>query len=182
MKWLYGFLNEASDAELQQIYSSLHATRKQHIDRIRPIDDRRRSLMGELLIKRLLNDEFGISSPTVCQNERGMPYIKDSPLFISIAHSGNLVAVAADTESIGIDVEKMKPNDLKLVKRICLPNEEQYILSNPDKSLHRFYEIWTAKEAYFKKLGTGITDFKSIDTLTLNRHIFNIDDYLIQIV
>ncbi len=182
MKWLHCFLSDINECVLQEVYAGLDISRKQYIDRIKAKNKRRQSLAGEWLIKKLLADGFNTPNPTVCRDENGRPYIKDSNIFISIAHSGNMIAVAADYIAVGIDVEKIKPNNLRLVDKICLPNEREYITASPNESLFRFYEVWTAKEAYFKKQGSGITDFKSVDTLNLNRHIFNIDGYLIQIV
>jgi len=48
--------------------------------------------------------------------------------------------------------------------------------------LHRFFQIWTAKEAYFKKCGTGITNLKSVNILPMERQCFQIEDYFIQIL
>ena len=48
--------------------------------------------------------------------------------------------------------------------------------------LERFYEVWTAKEAYFKKMGTGITDLKSVDVTSLEKKVIIEDDYLITII
>ncbi len=182
MKWSYCFLQNTDSVILQEVYTALDITRKLHIDRIKNADAKRRSLQGELLIKELLQKEFNVKNPIICQDKNGRPYVKNSDIFISIAHSNDLVVAAADFKSVGIDVEKLKPNSLKAANRFCLPNEKEYIFKNADLSLYRFYEVWTAKEAYFKKMGTGITNLKSVDILSLDRHIFDIEDYLIQIV
>jgi phosphopantetheinyl transferase len=50
--------------------------------------------------------------------------------------------------------------------------------------LKRFFEIWTLKEAYFKALGTGITNFKSADVLMCGRErsTYYIDGYVISVI
>ena len=48
--------------------------------------------------------------------------------------------------------------------------------------MQRFFEIWTAKEAYFKKCGTGITNLKSVNSLTLSRQMHILGDYILHII
>ena len=49
--------------------------------------------------------------------------------------------------------------------KTLLPSEEEYIAYGKDEEEKniRLIEIWTFKEAYFKYMGTGITDFLSVD-------------------
>ena len=39
--------------------------------------------------------------------------------------------------------------------------------------------VWTAKEAYFKAQGTGITELKSVNTLDLQVEFAEKDDFII---
>ncbi len=182
MKWKYCFLSSVQNDELKEVYFNMTSARKKHIDSKKVTEDRLRSLLGEKLIKELLKEEFGINEPVIEMKENGCPYVVGENIHISITHSGDLVACAADIKPIGIDAEKIRPINLKIINRVCLEGEKQYILSETLKSLERFLEVFTAKEAYFKRQATGITDFKSVDTLTLNKAIFNINGYIIQIV
>ncbi len=182
MKWSYCFLSDVNDSDLQNIYDNLDPSRKQYIDAKGVEKSRRQSLAGEWLAKKLIAEQFGLKNAVICRDISGKPYVKDSDIFISITHSDNLIAVAADKAAVGIDAEKIKPNSLKLIDRICLPDEKDYINADKARSLYRFYEIWTAKEACFKKQGSGITDFKSVNILSIDRKAFEIDDYLIQII
>lgn len=182
MKWSYCFLQSLTEQDLLDTYNLLEDDRKEHIDRLKQPADRSRSLAGELLIKKLLSESFGISSPVICRGKNGQPFVKDSNVFISITHSDSLIAVAADLKPVGIDAEKIKPYNLKLIERVCCDEEKAYVLSDNSLTDRRFCEIWTAKEAYFKRQGTGITDFKSVNILSLDRHIFDLNGYLIQII
>ena len=171
MNWDYCFLDQITEEQYNNIYNSLSPSRLAHISRFKKEEDRKRSLAGEFLIKKILTEDFGIENPLISRNEKGQPTIENTDIFISISHSGDLAVAAADRKPIGIDAEK-----------ICLPSEKEYIFSSEDNILNRFYEIWTGKEAYFKKTGTGITDFKSVNILNLDRYIFTAKDYLIQII
>ena len=100
-------------------------------------------------------------------NEFGKPYIKDSNLYFSLSHSNGVIALAVSKEEIGLDIELIK--DVKDNLALKVMNEAEYNiykgLSKNDK-ISYFYEVWTSKEAYVKKLGTS---------LTLNPSNINID-------
>ncbi len=181
MYWKFALLSNADDQKLNKIYATLSPSRRAHIDRLKLEDDRRRSLLGEALARELLSEGFGVKNPAIHRAENGRPYT-DCGVFISISHSGDAVCCAADTEPLGIDVERLGKFDARLIGRVCLEGEERYITENPSDAEKRFFEIWTAKEAYFKKLGTGITDFKSVDVLKLTRKVFYRGEYIIQII
>ena len=89
-------------------------------------------------------------------------------------------------------MERIRPVDLRLCRHICVPEETAYLLGDCRESddrecrdpevLFRFFEIRTAKEAYFKKCGTGITGLKTVNILPLKRKIHRIEDYILQIL
>ncbi len=79
----------------------------------------------------------------------------------SLSHSGDyaLVAVARGRE-IGVDVEarKAEVECLKLAERFFAPAESQAIAKLHGVAQQRlFYELWTAKEAYLKGRGVGLS-------------------------
>jgi phosphopantetheine--protein transferase-like protein len=80
---------------------------------------------------------------------------------------------------VGIDIEKIKPVTDKLINYVCNENEREYIESGNDKE-YRFFAVWTAKEAYFKK--NGGVGVRAVDTTTFEKSVYEIDDYLITIV
>lgn len=190
MKWLYGEINDYTKAEYDAVYNSLSISRKERIDRFKLEDDRRRSLLGEMLVKELLAEE-GISA-TIESAENGRPYIENDLRFISISHSNAAVVAAVSDSPIGVDIEQIKPVNPRLVKRICTTEEEAFInlsdgelsgqLITEETTLERFFNIWTAKEAWFKKQGTGITDFKTINVLNEEREVHRAGEYIIQII
>ena len=192
MHWTYCDTAAFSAGELQKAYAELSASRKEYIDRLRQEKDKIRSLTGELLLQRLLTEHYGVERAQLHRRENGQPYLTDCDLFVSITHCEDQVACVVSREPVGIDLEKIRPIDLKLCRHVCLPEEKAYVLGDhPEdqagvcqdrQTLERFFEVWTAKEAYFKKCGTGITDLKSVNVLPLPRQMHRLDDYILQIL
>lgn len=91
-------------------------------------------------------------------NESGKPYIKDSNLYFSLSHSNGIIALTVSKEEIGLDIELIKDVKDTLSRRIM--NDLEYntyqSLNKESKKIY-FFEVWTSKEAYIKKLGTSIT-------------------------
>ena len=167
MKWAYVKINEIESLPSP---TSLSPTRFARIDRIKNEDAKKASLAGEWLATRL-------SGGVICAHPSGQPYIEGSDMHISISHSGEYAVCALSENPVGIDIEKIREVSERLIDRVCTAREREYVTSN-----ERFFEVWTAKEAYFKKIGTGITNLRSVETLDLKREYHKIDDYIICIV
>lgn len=82
-------------------------------------------------------------------------------LFFNVAHSGNCGLIALHWDGkIGVDLELMeaKTNCLKLAKRFFAPEENILLRSLQDnEQIQAFYQLWTAKEAFLKATGEGIS-------------------------
>ncbi len=192
MHWSYCNIEDFSHRELEMAWENLSPSRKEHIFRLRQQEDKIRSLAGEILAQRILKEQFGISSALLHRDPNGRPYLTGCSLHLSISHCNKMVACAVSREPVGIDIEQIRPIKPKLCNRVCVEEEKAYVLGdcqlaedrsceNPEVA-RRFFEIWTAKEAYFKKLGTGITDLQSVNILHLPRQMEVIDGYMVQIV
>ena len=183
MKWLFASISDFLQEEYKTAYENMSQNRKKKVDRLMRDEDKAHTIAAEILLKKLLKDEFSIGDAVLENAENGCPYIKGSEIFVSISHSHNMVACAASYSPVGIDVEKIREVNLKISERFCTENEAKYLSSaSIEETFSRFFEIWTAKEAYFKKLGTGITDLKSVDILSLKRETIKVDDYIIQVI
>ena len=102
-----------------------------------------------------------------------------------------MVVCAVDDKPIGIDIEQIRPIDLTVAKRICTdeellylfghtPTDEDFTYTTDTEILTRFFELWTAKEAYGKCMGEGIGSISDIPSnCTKTKHIFA--DYVINI-
>jgi 4'-phosphopantetheinyl transferase len=98
----------------------------------------------------------------VCgSHEHGRPALaaEDAPSF-SLSHSADVAVVAVAPERVGADVETVRERRyLDRVARRTLTADEfarWSALPEPDQ-LVEFLRAWTAKEAYLKMLGVGLT-------------------------
>lgn len=180
MKWLYCNINEISESERAHAYSLMHPSKRARVDRLKKADARIRSVCAHALAMRLLMREFGVTDPVIGAYDSGQPYVDGHGIFISISHSGDFVAAAASHTPVGIDIECPRDFNAHLLERVCTDDELSYVTGGEQSS--RFYEIWTGKEAYFKMLGTGITDLKSVNVLTLPREFYKKDGCFIHII
>ena len=134
---------------------------------------KKEQLGSSLLLNDILENYFFMDTTKIeyIYNEFGKPYIKDSNLYFSLSHSNGVIALAVSKEEIGLDIELIK--DVKDNLALKVMNEAEYNiykgLSKNDK-ISYFYEVWTSKEAYVKKLGSA---------LTLNPSNINIDSDVI---
>ena len=192
MNWIYGYLSDYSQNEYDDARSKLSPSRRNRIERLSKEDDVRRSLLGEILLKKLLC-KLGKNNEIIQCDSNGRPYLEGKGLHISITHSGNMVACAIDGQPIGIDAEMIRPIKLSLINRVCNDAEAEYILPalnrkaeketiDDDVVLEKFFSVWTSKEAIIKKSGKTIADIKSIDSSLFMKNAKRIDNYIIQII
>lgn len=189
MHWACCKITDYTEADLRCLYQHLSPSRKIRIDRLRRQEDKNRSLAAELLVYDLLKKYENIDSAQLHCKDNGQPYLSGCQLQVSISHCEQMVACAISQEPVGIDIERIRPIDLNICRLVCVPEEKEYLSANIQKGLcsnpavlRRFFEIWTAKEAYYKKCGTGITDLKAVNILPLQRQLYVMDDYIVQIL
>ena len=188
MHWICRNTADFTEEALQQAYACLSPTRKEHIDRLRKEEDRRRSLVAQLLVQQLLREHYDLSQAQLHRQENGCPYLTGCDLYVSISHCDEMVACAVSDAPVGIDIERIRPTKYPLFHKVCTAQELAYVQPEGDELcqdpdvLRRFFEIWTAKEAYFKKRGTGITDLKSVNVLPLPRQTYYMEDFVLQIL
>ena len=101
----------------------------------------------------LVREKLGFSGEFE-RTENGKPYAKGAAFF-NISHSGSFAVAAVSDCEVGVDIERIRDVNLRIAEKFS-GGEREYILSaeSPQKA---FFEIWTAKEAYLKKCGTGLT-------------------------
>ncbi|MBB6481452.1 4'-phosphopantetheinyl transferase family protein [Spirochaeta isovalerica] len=140
-------------------------------DRFYKKTDRIRSRVVYVLLREILSLYTGTrpGSIEILLRDNGKPYMnqREAPFF-NLSHSGDRILYGFNSKGeIGVDIEQIKKNrDLDgLIESCCSAGEIKTMdgLSEEGKT-ELFYKYWSAKEAYLKGVGTGITvPLKEID-------------------
>lgn len=192
MRWRYLDIRTITDAQYESWYAMADDDRRTKADACRQRSDRLCAIAADHLAREGLAEACGVELAAIRfrRTERGKPYAAGLDAHFNISHSGDLVVCAVSDRPVGIDVEKIRPVRSKLTGKVCTPEELRYIQEAPGwgemltgEAMCRFFRIWTGKEAYFKWMGTGITDLKSFDTLDHIRNggTFQLDGYMVSI-
>lgn len=142
--------------------------RRKKVDLLLTNEDKKRSLIAELLLRRaLLDNKTPIKELKYKLNEYGKPYLKNiENFFFSISHSGEYVILAISNKEVGCDIEKINKN---IENTFLLEKEERFILkikNSEDKP--NIYRYWTLKESYIKNIG---------ESMFLKEYFLELDKY-----
>lgn len=142
-------------------YSDMSPERQHKANRYKNPEDKYRCVFADMLLRDILREYFNISAPAFYSDEKGKPHLVEDKLHFSLSHQGDYVACAVDEKPVGIDIGQIRKVELPLINRVCTEDELCYVLGSSeetnDKVWDRFMRIWTAKEAYLKYTGEGIT-------------------------
>lgn len=169
MKFYQYNIRDLSDESYIHYYSLMSEEKKRRVDRFRFEDDKKRTVVGEMLARRAISEWCGVPEESVVFEtaEHGKPYARKLNVEFNISHSADMVVCVVDDNPIGVDIEKIRPIDLNTAKRIfgeeeiryifeCIPDIDDYNDYRNDAVMQRFFELWTKKEAFGKLLGIGI--------------------------
>lgn len=195
MIWKYTDIRTFSETEYKIAYEMTDPHKKARLAKTRQRKDRWRTVIADSMARGMLAELLGCRAEEVvfAYEENGRPYLPGSPYRFNISHSENVVAVAVHTKDVGIDVEKIRDVSMHVAKKYFCADENMYLFGHepqdadfaavaaPDVLL-RFFEIWTAKEAYLKSMGRGLTHLRAVNTVPLSfeRHLLE-EDYLLTI-
>jgi 4'-phosphopantetheinyl transferase len=182
---------DVTDEILQTFISLLSESEKIKADRFKfPQHQRRYQAVHGILriiLGRYLNLDPAQINFTHC--DRGKPYLTNdcNPLNLqfNLSHSENMAILGISRDRrIGVDLEKMRPmeNAEQLAERFFCASEyallTQAIPAERDKL---FFQLWTAKEAYLKATGEGISGGLNQVEIALNPLRFiNFHDWYLQ--
>jgi len=140
--------------------------------------DQLRHLAGEILSRAAIKRHTGAwpKEPFLC-SEHGKPYLRHHPVYFNVSHSGDYVALAISENNVGVDIEKLRLNKMRVARRFFSDTEINRLQASeiPDQD---FTRLWSLKEAYLKYSGSGLTE--ALNTFTVREsqqpHIFEVYD------
>ena len=169
MKWYKYDIRDLNSDEYNRWYSLMSKEKQQRVDRFRLEDDKKRTVVGEMLARKAISEWCNVPAETIQfdKNEYGKPFAVGLAVEFNISHSGDYVVCAVDDKPVGIDVEKIRPIDLSVAKYFCtseelvylfghFPCDNEFCYTTDEIVLVRFFELWTKKEACAKCIGKGI--------------------------
>ena len=137
-------------------------------------EDSQHSLLGDVLVRYAICNRLGIKNDRLVfgSNGYGKPILLDPHgIHFNISHSGSWVVCAIEDKKVGIDVELIKPINMKIAERFFSKDEYISLRNVPEKMrLKYFYMLWTLKESYIKAEGNGLN-------IPLSSFMVNIESY-----
>lgn len=130
--------------------------------------DRQRYILSHALLRLVLSryTRKGAAQIRFSTGQHGKPAISgpgavSDDIQFSLSHSGPYALVAVGRgRAVGADVEVLKADvdALKLAQRFFAPGESALMAKRDGEARrHLFYRFWTAKEAYLKGKGVGLS-------------------------
>ena len=184
MNWNKFNIASFSEEEYDKCLQLMEKNRLEKVLKTSHEQTRRMSVFAEWKAKNLIAETLNIplSEVDFCYSEKGKPYLKDGEFHFSISHSGEWAAVALAPDPVGIDIEIIKPINSRLKRRICNDDDLVFLSQTEGDENLTLLKIWTAKEAYFKKTGSGITDFKAVSYNDISPLHFFEDNLIVTVV
>ncbi|MBR5232646.1 MAG: 4'-phosphopantetheinyl transferase superfamily protein [Clostridia bacterium] len=184
-------IRKLNNDEYRKWYSMMSDDRKKRVDAFRYEDDRKRSVAGEMLARTAISEMCGIAPENITfeRTRYGKPYT--SLAEFNISHSEDIVVCAVDKAPVGIDIEKIRPVNLKTAKKVFseneinylfghTPEEKEFINTDNTEILSRFFELWTKNEAVGKCVSTGLIHDENYDNYDIET--FSIDNgYIVSV-
>lgn len=100
----------------------------------------------------------------------GKPYLDGVPFCFNLSHSGDYAVCALSDTSVGVDIEKIVPISLKVIRRFF----GKSVLSPTEQM-----RLWTRYESYGKMSGCGIPYPKGSERPCFYKEYRAIDRYMI---
>lgn len=181
MIWTLYNIKNLTEKEYFNWYQTMSTAKKARVNQFLNVKNRMQTVIGDHIARQLIAEWCKMKPEEIrfSVNEHGKPYAVDLPIHFNISHSDNYVFCAVSERPIGVDIETIRPVNLRIAKKFCSDNEVCYIADDTN----RFFELWTAKEAWSKKIGCGITAMKDIPYLQIKDrlHFIQTKDYILTI-
>ncbi len=144
-----------------RLLTCIAAEKQERVGRFYKYEDALRTLISDVLVRYLVCGRLKVNNQELLftTNEYGKPFLSNyAGIQYNTSHSGRWVVCALADRPVGIDIEQIKPIDLRIAERFFSKQEFESLMSKEEA--HReefFYELWASKESYIKAIGKGLS-------------------------
>ena len=119
---------------------------------------KKRSLAANLAARRSAADFLGTDEDEIRITCDGSGKPLCDGCYISLSHSGDYAVCAVSSFPIGVDIEKKRDVNPKLINKICVNDAEREYATDTQSLL----TLWSVKEACFKALSPKVSTVSDI--------------------
>jgi 4'-phosphopantetheinyl transferase len=152
------------DKDADSLVELLDAAERERAARFKFLEHRNQFVISRALLRQALGRYLRIDARDLRfrTTANGKPELAaKSDLQFNLSHTrGVTVFAVARRRHVGVDVERIRAdtNALELAERFFSPPEVQWLRSQPaSEHVPSFFSCWTAKEAYIKAHGEGLS-------------------------
>ncbi|WP_203573129.1 4'-phosphopantetheinyl transferase family protein [Listeria ivanovii] len=180
--WIINISGGIKPSKWEYLLNHIDIDRKNSISKFRFLVDQKRSLIAGLLIKAMINELYPNKDMKLSygKNYYGKPFNKEVPeIFFNISHSGEYVCCAISDSEVGVDIEEINPfMEIDSFKDFFTKEEWIQVLDEKNNSHDMFFSLWTLKESYIKKIGTGLSKELNSFSIFLDNQIRVVDSQI----
>jgi 4'-phosphopantetheinyl transferase len=155
---------EPWEQAIDPLYETLNAEERERASRFKFPAPQNQFVISRALLRQALGRYLHIEARDIrfSTTANGKPELSgNAELQFNLSHTTGVTAIAITRDRrVGIDVERIKAKTeaLELADRFFSPREVQWLRSQPATELiPSFFSCWTAKEAYIKAHGQGLS-------------------------
>ncbi len=185
MNLYYMDISAIDENESEKWRTEASEERRIYADRMKRSSGKKRSLASDHLSRLALSEYAGCRREDIIfgKDEYGKPHAVNIRAGFNISHSGDYVVCAVSDCELGVDIEFLRPVNLKIARRFCTAEELEYLFGHEPQPWEfdikaedqtaelrdRFFALWTAKEAFCKYTGRGISEIMSSYCVVQNK-------------
>ena len=145
MKYIIKNINDIPNSTYMDFFNKLSKNKQNKINKKIDIQDKKRSLLGLILLEELIEEK--INNLDIEYSKNGKPYLKNKNIYFNISHKKDYVITIISNKNIGVDIEYIDENKINksTLKYFSTKTEEKNI---NNKEL--YFTIFSLKESYLK--------------------------------
>lgn len=151
----YCFPEEFDEDFFEKAKTILPSEKMQSIEKVKNIKAKKESFCAWLLASYGFKEKR-VKNTGLSFEKNGKPCLTSGEIFFNISHTDGMSLCAFSKSDIGIDVEKPREYRVQIERRVLCVDELEKLDKSQNKNAD-FFRLWTAKEAYSKFTGQGIS-------------------------